>query len=202
MAVSLALGASGCSQEMATDRARARADTARLAAAPGTETNPQLGRRERIRERSIRIWRRGIPSDRALALLQRHVDVPVVAPSLLRGLWTASRKYIDWARHDGLRVGSVELRHRDQILHISYGAAGFDGCGGDSAIQTKVLGRRALVSTARGALWSTLIWPVAEGETTGRYGLSGTFEPAQLLTLAESMELQRLEAAAGAHQGC
>lgn len=148
-------------------------------------------------------WRkdRYIPVAEAVERLQRHVDIPITLPRMsaisMRGLktWLADPRYLDWAEKNGEQVGELRLVKGDKKLLISYGAATFDGCGGrDHAVETDVLGQPALVSQAREALWSAIIWPVTPEGSSGRYGLTGTFEAWQLVRLAESMELERLEA--------
>ncbi|HVM36502.1 MAG TPA: hypothetical protein VM784_14325 [Actinomycetota bacterium] len=155
-------------------------------------------------------WRKAryIPVDEAVARLQPYVDVPIVLPRdreaglpNLRG-WLADPKYLEWGSVDGARAGNLKLVKGQKILLISYGRATFDGCGGrDFAIRTKVSGQPALLTTVPRNLWSAVIWPVTPGGSTGRYGLTGTFEGWQLVKLAESMESARLEAIEGRH-GC
>lgn len=155
-------------------------------------------------------WRkdRYISVDEAVQRLQPHVDVSVVLPQdkaaglpSLEG-WLADPKYLDWRTEEGLRIGELRLIKGRQILLLSYGLAGFDGCGGrDHAIETEVLGQPALVSQASGHLWSQIIWPVTETGSTGRYDITGTFGGWQMVRFAESMELARLEAME-ASKGC
>ncbi len=128
------------------------------------------------------------------------MDVPVVLPQDRRaGLpnlegWLADPKYLFWETEDGVRSGTLTLRNGRQILLLSYGLALFDGCGGrDHAIETNVLGRSALVSQAREHVWSQVLWPVTEMGSTGRFGITGTFEGWAMVRLAESMELARVE---------
>lgn len=147
-------------------------------------------------------WRkpRFISVAEAVKRLQPHVDVPVVLPRDRRaGLpnlkgWMADPKYLDWNEVDGVRAGGMKIRKGKEMLILSYGLAGFDGCGDRSmAIETKVVDQPALViSSSR--RWSTVIWPVTPKGSTGRYGISGTFDAVAMLRLAESMELARLEA--------
>ncbi|HVF52370.1 MAG TPA: hypothetical protein VNC78_02060 [Actinomycetota bacterium] len=87
----------------------------------------------------------------------------------------------------------------DRHLSIQYGHATFDGCGGDHVIETDVLGQRALLYVVTGARWAELIWPVKPGRVTGRWGLTGSFSGWEIIQLAESMELARLEAADRSH---
>jgi hypothetical protein len=142
----------------------------------------------------------------AVERLQPHVDVPVVLPrDRIAGLpnltgWLADPKYLDWNVVDGIRAGGMHIRKNKQILILSYGLAGFDGCGDRStAMETTVLDQPALVSG--GPRWSHVLWPVTKTGSTGRYGITGTFEPAAMLRLAESMELARLEAM-DSEKGC
>lgn len=151
-------------------------------------------------------WRkdRYVPVRRAVARLERHVDVPVVLPrDRLAGVrdldrWVADRRYLDWRRYHGRRVGTLVVRRGDEILWIHYGHAVSDGCGGrETAVETYVLGEPALVWTVRGARpepWSEIVWPVRPRGRTGAYGLSGTFESWEIVRLAESMEARRREA--------
>ena len=148
-------------------------------------------------------WRKAryISVEEAVRRLQAHVDVPVVLPrDKFAGLpdlkgWLADPKYLKWNRAGGLRIGGLKLLKGHRMLILSYGLAGFDGCGGrDFAIETNVLGQPALVTQASKHLWSHVIWPVTDKGTTGRYGITGTFEGWQMVRLAESMELARLEA--------
>lgn len=137
----------------------------------------------------------------AVERLQRHVDVPVVLPHdkmaglpNLRG-WLADPKYLEWGTTDGVRAGTLTIRKGRQILILSYGLAGFDGCvSRDHAIETNVLGHPALLTQSREAVWSHLLWPVTKTGSTGRYGITGTFEGWVMVRLAESMELARLDA--------
>lgn len=136
----------------------------------------------------------------AVKRLEPHVDVPVVLPrDRMAGLpnlkgWLADPKYLDWNEVDGVRAGGMTIRKGREILILSYGLAGFDGCGDRTmAIETNVVGQPALVNPS-GDRWSTVIWPVTPKGSTGRYGISGTFEAVAMLRLAESMELARLEA--------
>jgi hypothetical protein len=95
---------------------------------------------------------------------------------------------------EGIRTGTMTLRKGDQVLILSYGLATFDGCGDrSSAIETNVLGQPALVSQAREALWSHILWPVTKTGSTGRFGITGTFDGVAMVRLAESMESARLE---------
>ena len=147
-------------------------------------------------------WRKArfISVEEAVERLQPHVDVPVVLPrDRMAGLpnlkgWLADPKYLDWNTVDGVRAGGMTLRKDEQILILSYGLAGFDGCGDRTmAIETMVVDQPALVNPS-GNRWSTVIWPVTKTGSTGRYGISGTFEAVAMLRLAESMELARLDA--------
>lgn len=147
-------------------------------------------------------WRRPrfISISEAVARLQRHVDVPVVLPrSRAAGLpnlkgWLADPKYLEWKVVDGARVGGMKIRKDRQILILDYGLAVFDGCGDRSmAIETNVLGQPALINIANGHEWTSIIWPVTDEGSSGRYGISGTFYPEAMMLLAESMELARLE---------
>lgn len=148
-------------------------------------------------------WRmeRFIPVAEAVERLQAHVDVPVVLPRdrsaglpNLKG-WLADPKYLGWSTVEGVRAGSLKIQKGRQMLIISYGLAGFDGCGDRShAIETNVLGRPGLVSQAREHLWSHVLWPVTRTGSTGRYGITGTFEGWAMVRFAESMESARLEA--------
>lgn len=147
-------------------------------------------------------WRkpRFISVDEAVQRLQPHVDVPVVLPrDRFAGLpnlkgWMADPKYLEWNTVEGVRAGGLRLRKEEQILILSYGLAGFDGCGDRTmAIETTVVDQPALVNPS-GNHWSTVIWPVTETGSTGRYGISGTFEAVAMVRLAESMELARIEA--------
>lgn len=129
------------------------------------------------------------------------MDVPVALPKdRMAGLptlegWLADPKYLYWETADGVRSGTLRLRKGRQILILSYGLAGFDGCGGrDHAIETNVLGRAALMSQAHEHVWSQVLWPVTETGSTGRFGITGTFEGWAMVRLAESMELARVEA--------
>lgn len=140
-------------------------------------------------------WRkeRYIPVRKAVALLARHVDVPVVLPrDRLAGIrsyrrWLADPKYLDWERRGGETVGTLHLTSRRDYLLISYGYAIPDGCGGrETAIPTKVLGEPALLRTSSGH--SSIIWPVRHRGRIGRFGLNGSFEAFQILRLARSME--------------
>lgn len=109
--------------------------------------------------------------------------------------WLADPKCVYWETEDGVRSGTITLRKERQILILSYGLAVFDGCGGrDSAIETNVLGRSALVSQAHEHVLSHVLWPVTETGSTGRFGITGTFEGWAMIRLAESMELARVEA--------
>ena len=109
--------------------------------------------------------------------------------------WLADPKYLYWATADEVRSGTLTLRKGRQILILSYGRAVFDGCGGrDHAIETNVLGRSALLSQVREHVWSEVLWPVTEKGSTGRYGITGTFDGWAMVRLAESMELARIEA--------
>lgn len=137
----------------------------------------------------------------AVERLQPHVDVPVVLPTdRMAGLphlegWLADPKYLYWETEDGVRSGTITLRKERQILILSYGLAVFDGCGGrDYAIETNVLSRSALVSQAHEHVWSHVLWPVTETGSTGRFGITGTFDGWAMIRLAESMELARVEA--------
>jgi len=42
--------------------------------------------------------------------------------------------------------------------------------------------------------WSQVLWPVTDTGSTGRFGITGTFEGWAMVQLAESMELARIEA--------
>ncbi|MDQ4025409.1 MAG: hypothetical protein M3217_07955 [Actinomycetota bacterium] len=141
-------------------------------------------------------WKeRSIPVAEAVERLQRHVDVPVVLPRLA-GVrnpreWRADPKYLDW----GAGAGGMTIRRGRQILILSYGRAGFDGCGDRThAVETNVLGRPALVTQSPEHVWSHVLWPVTARGSTGRYGLAGTFTAWQIVRLAESMEAARVAA--------
>lgn len=148
-----------------------------------------------------RVERRLIPIAEAVERLQPHVDVPVALPRdagaglpNLRG-WRADPKYLEWSESNGIRAGSMTLRQGRRILILSYGRAGFDGCGDrTNAIETNVLGQPALVTQSREHVWSHVLWPVTPRGSTGRYGLTGTFLAWQIVRLAESMEPARVRA--------
>lgn len=148
-------------------------------------------------------WRKAryISVAEAVETLQAHVDVPVVLPrNKFAGLpdlkgWLADPKYLDWRRVDGLRIGGMKILKGRKMLLLSYGLAGFDGCGDRShAVETNVLGEPALLSQSPKHLWSQVMWPVTDTGSTGRYGITGTFEGWQMVKFAESMELARLAA--------
>jgi hypothetical protein len=148
-------------------------------------------------------WRKAryLSVEEAAATLQAHVDVPVVLPRSGSGWfpdlnrWLADPKYLKWRRVDGLRIGGMTIRRNRKILILSYGMAGFDGCGDrTNAIETNVLGEPALLTQIPEAVWSHVMWPVTPTGSTGRYGITGTFEGWQIIELAESMEVARLEA--------
>ena len=148
-------------------------------------------------------WRKAryISVEEAVETLQAHVDVPVVLPRdefaglpNLKG-WLADPKYLKWSRVDGKRIGGMTIRTDGRILILNYGLAGFDGCSGrEHAVETNVLDQPALVSQSTEAIWSHVLWPVTDTGSTGRYGITGTFEGWQMVRLAESMELARLAA--------
>lgn len=157
---------------------------------------------DRVTAEPKRSWRkpRFISVAEAVERLQPHVDVPVVLPrDRIAGVpdlkgWLADPKYLEWNTVEGVRAGGLVIRKGKKILHLSYGLAGFDGCGDRTmAIETNVVDQPALVNPS-GDRWSTVIWPVTRKGSTGRYGISGTFEAVAMLRLAESMELARLEA--------
>jgi hypothetical protein len=109
--------------------------------------------------------------------------------------WFADPKYLDWNTVDGTRAGTMKLVKRKQMLILSYGLAGFDGCGDRTmAIETNVLGEPALVTQSREYVWSHVMWPVTATGSTGRFGITGTFDAVAMIRLAESMELARIEA--------
>lgn len=198
-ALVLAAAPTGCAQSGSADRS---ASTATASDPRGSAT--QAFQKEDERSRAGRF----ISVAAAVRRLQPHVDVPVVLPRDGRaGLpslegWLADTKYLDWQTNDGIRTGTMKLRKGNQILILTYGLAGFDGCGGrDHAIETNVLGRPGLVTQAREHLWSHVIWPVTETGSTGRYGITGTFEGWAMVRLAESMEVARIRAL-DSHRGC
>lgn len=81
------------------------------------------------------------------------------------------------------------------MLIFSYGLSSFDGCGDrTSATEVQILGQPALVWEAREHVWSMVLWPVTDTGSSGRYGITGTFDGASILVLAESMERERLDA--------
>jgi hypothetical protein len=202
VALLAAVAPSACSSP---DDAAARSTTTTIAAAgeakPSPEPTPTPKKRS---DRYIKI------AD-AVARLQPHLDVPVVLPHDkfaglpdLRG-WRADPKYLDWTvSEEGVTAGQLELRKGRKILIVSYGLSGFDGCGGrEMALRTDVLGQPALATDpgSSGRPWSSVIWPVTPTGSTGRFGLTGTFEAWKMVRLAESMERARLEAVEGPH-GC
>ncbi len=146
-------------------------------------------------------WKkRLIPVEEAVRRLQPHVDVPVVLPrdqSVLPSLrgWRADPRYLGWGETEGIRAGSMKLIKGQAMLILSYGLATFDGCGDRfTAVETDVLGQPALVTQAREALWSHILWPVTDAGSTGIYGITGTFEAWAMVRLAESMEAARRDA--------
>lgn len=183
--------ASGCSSPQG-GRSSAAPSTSAITATP--TNSPTQARYE------PKSWRkpRYISVAAAVDRLRPRIEVPIVLPrDRLAGLpnlkgWMVDPKYLDVRRVGGLRVGTLVLRKKDQILHINYGYSTFDGCGGaDTAIETNVAGQPALLSTSTQDIWSHLMWPVSPGGSTGRYGLIGTFEGWELIRLAESMEAAR-----------
>lgn len=189
----MALALFGCEQS------GTEAAAPRLSSAPEENSPLPSPSKETSRTKS---WRkeRFISVAEAVERLQPHVDVPVVMPmDRMAGLpnykgWLADPKYLDWNAVEGVHAGTLTLRKDKRILILSYGMAGFDGCGDrSSAIETNVVGQPALVNPS-GDRWSTVIWPVTETGSTGRYGISGTFDAVAMIRLAESMELARVVA--------
>ena len=177
------------------------------AASPSTQSaSPQALPAQREEKQS---WRkpRFISVAEAVDRLQPHLDVPVVLPAdRMAGLpnlkgWLADPKYLEWRPESGVRTGTIRLVKKNQLLILSYGLAGFDGCGDRSmAIETDVLDQPALVIPSSDR-WSTIVWPVTESGSTGRFGISGTFNAVAMVRLAESMEQARAEAA-DSDEGC
>ncbi|MEA2517796.1 MAG: hypothetical protein QOG16_1634 [Actinomycetota bacterium] len=138
----------------------------------------------------------------AITSLQQHIDDPIVLPNVPTGGLHRFKLYL---RGEGVE-GGIDLNIApERRLSIQFGIATFDGCGGDSAKVTRILGERALFSTIhhKGQVWSQLIWPVARGEIVGSYGLAGPFSLARLTKWAEQMERQRRQQVrAPDHPGC
>ncbi len=154
-----------------------------------------------MKEREGWIKPRYISVREAVKRLEPHVDVPVVLPrSAAAGLpnldgWLADPKYLEWNEVEGVKAAGVTIRKGRKILLLSYGLASFDGCGDRSTSEeTSVLGQPALIGDSRSHVWSHILWPVTPRGSTGRYGIAGTFEPEDMILLAESMERRRLEA--------
>ena len=163
----------------------------------GTRPDPQV---EIVRESGIETVQ---DLSQAITALQQFIKDPIVLPDVPTG---GMRRF---SLRFGLEAteGGIDLELApDHLLSIQYGVATFDGCGGDNAEVTKVLGRRALFSTLthRKQVQSQLIWPVARNEIVGSYGLSGPFTVDQLTVWAEQMERLRQETirARPEHPGC
>ena len=139
----------------------------------------------------------------AITSLQQHISDPIVLPDVPTGGLHRFKLYLSGDAVEGGIDLTIAPKRR---LNIQYGVATFDGCGGDSAKVTHILGNRALYSSMRyeGQVWSQLIWPVARGDIVGSYGLSGPFSVARLTTWAEEMErLHRQQIRARPdHPGC
>jgi hypothetical protein len=121
----------------------------------------------------------------ALRFIRRHVDVPVFLPrGVPKGLRLSPDHPLYLTNAGGWEL-SLVFGHR-QHLFIQYGAATFDGCGGDSARPTHVGSRPALIYTTRGS--TELVWPATPSQPTGVYGLAGSLGPARMLAMARSMQ--------------
>lgn len=201
------LGASACNKLGPELAASSPSPTPTIEIEEGSEAwpTPTPTKMSRAERWAKRFWHTWIPLDEAVARLQPHVDVPVVMPDLNRR-WRAQPRYLDWHCQDGFCSGRAYLRTRTQILIVEWGRSGFDGCGGDRAIPTRVGNQPALLNISLvkppSNYWSTVIWPATPGDRSGRYGLTGDFEPFQLINLAESMEAARLEALRERSGGC
>jgi hypothetical protein len=139
----------------------------------------------------------------AITSLQQHLSDPIVLPDVPTG-----GLHYFYLRYAGDKIeGTIDLTLAPKRrLHIQFGVATFDGCGGDSAKPTRVLGERSLYYTShhKGQVWSQLIWPVARGESVGSYGLTGPFSLRRLTKWAEQMERLRQQElrARPDHPGC
>lgn len=125
----------------------------------------------------------------------KFVSVPVVLPQLPPETELKARStsvYPAGASSSAEITLNLEGQ-ADSELWIQYGIAKFDGCGGDSAQTTTVVGQPGLLlHESKG--WSTLIWPATHSHPEGSYGLSGPFRPARLMVWAEQMEAARRKA--------
>jgi hypothetical protein len=130
----------------------------------------------------------------AVARIAGGPDVPTVLPDgLPQGFGLADRHPLYEPTNDG---GANEwilhlARGQRETLLVSYGGrVNFDGCDVPSARRVSVSGTPGLLALSRQngrVVWSQLIWPANHAHPVGRYGLSGSLPPSQLLEMARTM---------------
>jgi hypothetical protein len=132
--------------------------------------------------------------DDALVNIAGGPDVPTVLPSELpRGVRLADRHPLyEPAKGDETKEWILHLTtgQKDSLL-VSYGGhVNFDGCDVPSARRVSVSGTPGLLALSRQndrVVWSQLVWPANHAYPVGRYGLSGSLPPSQLLEVARTM---------------
>jgi hypothetical protein len=142
-----------------------------------------------------RAW---IPVDDALAAVRVHVDMPVTIPTELPAGVRARKPGVSGSSVQ-LMLGVPDSRFR---LMITYGQAGFDGCGPQFPREVTVAGQPAILDPDP-RYRSTLIWPATMDNMEGHYSLYGRFSGKQLMAFAESMEqAQHASPSGGPKTGC
>jgi hypothetical protein len=194
----------GGAADHAGPKPRRTVDTA-LREAAVADDGFQVGRKERRR------WRLAIPDPRyetiarALAAIDARLDIPIVLPSGLEDWRLGPRPAIYF------HAGSAQLdirRGPRKILIVQFGRAGFDGCGGDSAVPVTIGRQPGMANESKGAdgsdryVWSSVIWPATRKNLMGRYGLSGTFTKKAIVEMARSMERARVAMMEDLSPGC
>ncbi|MGH2711697.1 MAG: hypothetical protein ACRDH9_10900 [Actinomycetota bacterium] len=140
----------------------------------------------------------------AVTFIQSRMHLPIVLPAKLpRDAHLSIYNLVDVSRFEGRARAHLRIDFGVRgYLYINYGVTGFDGCGGDTAVEVDVLGQRGLLLEHMSG-GATIIWPVPEGSLEGRYGLdSHTLPGERLLRMARSMERARAETKKEAFPGC
>jgi hypothetical protein len=131
--------------------------------------------------------------EQAVRYLSSALDIPVALPSDLPAGARIDEEPVDLDR--SAETGRLKLRFgRDGILIFDFGRSGFDGCGGDGAIETEVNGEPALMLAKDKYPWAQIIWPARPGDSEATYGIYGSLRASAMLELARSTPPTEVEA--------
>lgn len=137
----------------------------------------------------------------AVAYLEDGLDMPVALPNNLPDNIRLNRRPVSVERDGQVASGRLELRFATKgILIFDFGKAGFDGCGGDDAVEVDINGTTGLMLAKDRYPWTQIIWPAKPGDRQATYGIYGSLPGDKMLELARAMDVSLQKP--GAPAGC